>query len=78
MHGYSERFSQENTPEGHTEPHKSSLFPYKQISERNGDDKWLRMSNAFILCDLVCKVQKHHAPNREGMFKCIEETFIYF
>ncbi len=30
-------FSQENTPEGHTETHKSSFFPYKQVSGRNGD-----------------------------------------
>ncbi len=26
----------ENTPEGHTETHKSSFFPYKRVSERNG------------------------------------------
>ncbi len=30
-------FSQENTPEGCTETHKSSLFSYKQVSGRNGD-----------------------------------------
>ncbi len=30
-------FSQENTPESHAETHKSSCFPYKQISGRNGD-----------------------------------------
>ncbi len=30
-------FSQENTPEGCTETHKSSCFPYKQLSGRNGD-----------------------------------------
>ncbi len=30
-------FSQENTPEVHTETHKSSFFPYKQVSGRNGD-----------------------------------------
>ncbi len=29
--------SQENTPEGHTETHKSSFFPHKQVSGRNGD-----------------------------------------
>ncbi len=27
------------------------------------------MTNAFILCDLVWKVQKSHAANREGSFK---------
>ncbi len=61
-------FSQENTPEGHTETHKSKLFPYKQVSGRNGDHEWLRMTNAFILSDLVWKVQKSHAANREGSF----------
>ncbi len=60
-------FSQENTPDGHTEIHKRLLFPYKQISGRNGDHEWLRMTtNAFILCDLIWKVQKSHAVNREG------------
>ncbi len=46
-------FSQENTPEGSRVTHKSSLFPYKQLSERNCDHEGLRMTNAFILCDLV-------------------------
>ncbi len=61
--------SQENTPEGRTETHKSSFFPYKQVSGRNGDYEWLRIINVFILCDLVWKVQKIHAANREGSFK---------
>ncbi len=30
-------FSHENTPEGRTETHRSSLFQYKQVSGRNGD-----------------------------------------
>ncbi len=30
-------FSRTNTPEGPTEPHKSSFSPYKQVSVRNGD-----------------------------------------
>ncbi len=54
-------FSQENTPDGHTETHKSSFFSIKQISGRNGDHEWLRMTNAFILYDLLSKVQKSHA-----------------
>ncbi len=61
-------FSQENTPEGHRDTHKISFCPYKQVSERNGDHEWLTMTNAFILCDLVRKVQKSHAANREGSF----------
>ncbi len=36
----------------------------------NGDHEWLRMTNAFILCDLVWKVQKSHAENTEGSLKC--------
>ncbi len=51
-------FSQENTPEGHTETYKNSFFPYKQIRWRNGDHEWHRMTNAFILCDLVWKVKQ--------------------
>ncbi len=62
-------FSHENTPEGHTETHKCNLFPYKQVSQRNGDHEWLRMTNAFILCDLLWNVPKSHAANREGSFK---------
>ncbi len=62
-------FAHENTPEGHTETHKSSFFTYKQISGINGDHEWLRMTNVFIICDLVWKVQKSHAVNREDSFK---------
>ncbi len=63
--------SQEITPEGCTETHKSPCFPYKQVSGRNGDYEWLRMINAFILCDLEGKVQKSHAMNREGSFSSV-------
>ncbi len=67
-------FSQENTPEGHTDTHKSSFFPYKQMSGRNDDHEWIRMTNAFILCGLLWKVQKCHAADREGSFKsCLIE-----
>ncbi len=59
-------FSQENTPEDHTDTHKSSFFPYKQVTGGNGDHEWIRMTNAFILCDLLWKVQKSNAANREG------------
>ncbi len=64
-------FSQENTPEGCTETHKSSFFAYKQVSGRHGDHEWLRMTNAFILCDLVWNVQKSHPANREGSFNIL-------
>ncbi len=66
---FEEFFSQENTPEGHIETHKNSFFSHKQVSGRNGDHEWLKMTNAFILCDLVWKVKKRHAANREGSFK---------
>ncbi len=46
-------FSRTNTPEGCTEIHKSACFLYKQVSGRNGDYEWLRVNNAFILCDLL-------------------------
>ncbi len=45
--------SHENTPEGCTETYKSSFFLYKQVSGSNGDHESIRMTNAFILCDLV-------------------------
>ncbi len=47
-------FASENTAEGHTETHKSSsFFPNKQISGRNGDHEKLRMTKAFIVCDVL-------------------------
>ncbi len=53
----------------HRDLQKFIFFPYKQVSGRNGDHEWLRMTNAFILCDLLWKVQKGHVANREGSFK---------
>ncbi len=51
-------------------PHRDTQkLIYKQICGRNGDHEWLKMTNAFILCDLVWKVQKSHRVNREGSFK---------
>ncbi len=61
----------ENTPEGHTETHKCSFFSYKQINGRIVDHEWHKMTNAFILCDLVWKVQKCHAAKREGSFNVV-------
>ncbi len=58
-------FAHKNTPDGHTDPQKLVFLPYKQVIGRNGDHKWLRMINAFILCDLLWKVQKNHSANRE-------------
>ncbi len=69
-------FSCENTPESHTETHKCSIFPYKQVTVRNGDHEWFRMTNVFILCDLLWKVQKSHAANREGSFNMEECSII--
>ncbi len=33
---------------------------------------WLRMTNAFILCNLLWKVQKGLAANREGSFNILQ------
>ncbi len=72
--GWGAVFSQENTPEGHTGTHKSSIFSYKQVSGENGDHECLRMTNAFIsLCNLLWKVQKSHRMNWEGSSKNINQ-----
>ncbi len=62
-------FSQENTPKATQRPTKVLFSPYKQVNGRNSDHEWrLRMTNGFILCDLLYKVQKSHASNREDSF----------
>ncbi len=71
-------FSQENTPIGCTETHKCYLFQYKQVSWRNCDHEWLRMTNAFILYDLLWKAQKSHAANREGSFKLLRFLYLSY
>ncbi len=63
-------FSRGNTPEGLTETHTSSFSPYKQASGRNGDHEWIRMTNTFIVCDLLWKLQKKNVAYREGSFNC--------
>ncbi len=62
-------FSRENTTEGCTEIRKKSFTSLKQVSGRNGDHELLRMTNAFILCDLLLNVQNSHVATREGSFK---------
>ncbi len=37
---------------------------------------WLRMTNAFILCNLLWKVEKTLAANREGSFKSLLQYII--
>ncbi len=56
----------------HREP-KKFFFSYKQVSGRNSDHEWCRITNAFILCDLLWKVKKSHAANREGSFKNVSK-----
>ncbi len=69
LHGSSEgRFCSRKYSRRPQRDPKVNFFPYKQESVRNGDHEWLRMTNAFILCNLVWKVQKSHAANREGSF----------
>ncbi len=60
-------FSRKYSRRLHINPQKF-IFQYKQESGRNGDHEWLRMTNSFILYDLVWKVEKSHAVNREGSF----------
>ncbi len=33
------------------------IYSYKQVSGRNGDLEWYKITNVFILCDLLLKVQ---------------------
>ncbi len=76
-------FSRENTPEGCTETHKSSLFPYKQrcylwynqASERNGDHEWLRMTNASYYVIYYEKFRKIMQQTEQEALKC---QFDYF
>ncbi len=65
-------FSHENTPEGHTDTHKGYFLSIKQISMRICVHEWLRMTNVFIICDLVWKVQKGYAAKRVGSFNCVD------
>ncbi len=54
------------------------ILSHKQVSGRNSDQEWLRMINAFILCDLLWKVQESHAANRERSFNIVLlNTYMY-
>ncbi len=64
--------SHENTPEGCTETHKSSLFPYKQVSGRNGDHEWLRITNASLALQIFFKYTKRVGQHTKR--KCIQCT----
>ncbi len=64
-----EVFSRGNTPEELTGTHKSSLFFIKTSKWEKWWLWWFRMTNAFILCNLLWKVQKNLAGNRESSFK---------
>ncbi len=48
-------------------PPKVNFF-HKNKSEEKWWSWWLRMTNAFILCNLLWKVQKNLAANRECSF----------
>ncbi len=51
----------------HRDPQKFIFF-IKTIKWEKWWSWWLRMTNAFILCNLLWNVQKHLAVNREGSF----------
>ncbi len=55
----------------HRDPQKIILSIW-QVRVRNRDHEWLRMTNAFTLCNLLWKVQKSHAANREGSFNMLK------
>ncbi len=61
-------FSRKYSRRLHRDPQK---FIYKQVNGRNGVHEWLRLTNALRLCDLLWKVYKCHASNREGSFNDI-------
>ncbi len=65
-------FSIKYSIRSHRDPQKFIFF----INGRNGDHEWLRMANTLILCDLVWKVQKSHAVNREGSFNILMPSSI--
>ncbi len=44
------------TPKYHTETHKRILFPYKQVSGRNGDHEWPMLSYYVIYYEKFKKV----------------------
>ncbi len=46
-------FSRKYSRMPHRDPQKSLFFPYEQVSGTNVDQELLRMTNAFILCDLL-------------------------
>ncbi len=69
-------FSHENTPEELTGTHTSSFFFIKTSNWEKWWSWWLRMTNAFILCNLLWKVKKRLAVNREGSFNCIASNLV--
>ncbi len=71
---YGKFFSRENTPEELTWTHKSFFFFIKTSKWEKWWSWWLRITNAFILCNLLWKVQKNLAANREGSFNQYLQT----
>ncbi len=60
-------FSRKYSRRAHRDPHEFIFFI--KTSKWEKWSWWLRMTNAFILCNLLWKVQKHFAANREDSFK---------
>ncbi len=61
-------FSRKYSRRAHRDPQK--FFFYHKNKWEKWWSWWLRMTNAFILCYLLWKVQKSLAANRKGSFKC--------
>ncbi len=69
-------FSQQYSRRAHKDPQKFYFF-IKTSKWEKWWSGWHRITNAFILCNLLWKVQKSFAANREGIFKelCINIIF---
>ncbi len=67
-------FSWKYSRRAHRDPQTISFF-IKTSKWEKWWSWWLRMTNAFILCNLLWKVLKSLAANREGSFKqCCKQT----
>ncbi len=68
MHGFLTKILQKAA----YRPIKVHFFPYKQVSGRNDDHEWLRMTNVFILCDLLWKVMQRTQKEAIILIGCVD------
>ncbi len=71
-------FSRKYSRRAHRDPQTFSFF-IKTNKWEKWWSWWLRMTNAFILCNLLWKVQKNLAANRERSFKwLVPRSWVWF